>query len=398
MAAGRFLEELLSLAGSRYRIEVFGAEPHGAYNRVMLSPVLGGEMGLREIMLHEQDWYRENGIVLHTACRIEAIDTRNKRLRAADGRVYGYERLVIATGSSPMRLPVPGSTLPGVTGFREIRDVEMILDQARPGRRAVVIGGGLLGLEAASGLLRQGMEVTVVQRADALMNRQLDRTASGYLLGRLRQAGIGFRLGVETRACTGGDRVTGVVLADGSELEADLVIMAAGIRPNRDLAEAAGIACGRGIRVDDRLRTSAQDVYALGECVEHRGRSYGLVAPLYEMAGVCARQLAGEDARYRGSVTPARLKVSGIEVFSMGEFSDEDGEALVLEDPRGGVYRRLSISAGRLSGAVLFGDTSLSAWYEDLINSGSCVTALRDRLMFGPAEETDVVAAGQQAA
>ena len=398
MAAGRFLEELLPIAGSRYGIDVFGAEPHGTYNRVMLSPVLSGEMGLPEIMIHDRDWFRDNGITLHSDCRIEAIDTRRKCIRSAAGRIHEYDRLVIATGSSPVRLALPGSDLPGVISFREIRDVEMMLDSASRGERAVVIGGGLLGLEAASGLVKQGMGVTVVQRSGALMNRQLDAPAAAYLLRQLRREGLEFRLGLETRAFLGKGCVSAVSLADGSELEADLVVVAAGIQPNRALAKAAGIACGRGILVDDRLRTSVADVYALGECVEHRGRTYGLVAPLYEMATACARQLAGVDDRYVGSVSPTRLKVTGIELFSMGAFAPGAGESLVLEDPRGDIYRRLIVADGRLSGAVLYGDTGLSAWYEDLINSGERITAIRDRLMFGPPNAPGLTKEQQQAA
>jgi len=385
MAGMRTVEELLGLAPDLYSITVFGAEPHPNYNRILLSPVLAGEKTLQDIVLNDREWYAAHGIALHVGDPVTAIDRKRRRVHTADGQEVPYDRLLIATGSVPFIIPVPGAKLPGVIGFRDIADVERMLVAARGGRHAVVIGGGLLGLEAANGLLKQGMEVTVVHLLDSLMERQLDKPASAMLQRALEQRGLRFLMEAKTDALLGEDRVTGVRFADGSEIPADLVVMAVGIRPNADLARSSGIHCDRGILVDDTLQTFDPAVYAVGECVQHRGNCYGLVAPLFEQAKVCANHLAQLGyGRYQGSVTSTKLKVTGIDLFSAGSFLGGEGtEEIVLRDPGVGVYKKLVVKDNRIAGAVLYGDTVDGAWYFQLMREGTDISALRENLLFG---------------
>lgn len=386
MAGMRVVEELLELAPARYDITVFGAEPRGNYNRVLLSPVLAGECGAEEIITHPRSWYEERGIRLHAGQEVVKIDRVRRVVRTADGIEAGYDRLLLATGAVPFVPPVPGHDLPGVVAFRSLADVEAMLAQASGGGAAVVIGGGLLGMEAAAGLRQRGMSVAVVHLASHLMERQLDETAAAMLQESLEARGIGFHLGARTHAIEGGPVVTGVRLEDGRLLPARLVVIAAGILPNIALARSAGLQCGRGVLVDDTLQTFDPRIYAVGECVEHRRTTYGLVAPLYEQAAVCARHLAELGTRrYTGSAQETRLKVTGIEVFSAGDVRGGDGrETIVLRDARRGVYRRVVVADGRLRGALLFGDTSEAPWYTELLKSGRPVAAFRNDLLFGP--------------
>lgn len=339
MAGVRTLEELLKLAPDLYEITVFGAEPHPNYNRILLSPVLAGEQTFEEIILNDLDWYRDNGIDLRLGCKVVDIDRENRRVIAEDGSVAEYDRLLVATGSSPFILPIPGKDLQGVIGYRDIADTEMMMETARTHRHALVIGGGLLGLEAANGLKLRGMEVTVVHLGDWLLERQLDKTAGKLLQSALEARGIQFRLNTNTAALLddGEGRVAIARFSDGEEIPADLVVMAAGIRPNAELAERAGLACNRGIQVDDCLQTSDPAIYAVGECANHRGIAYGLVAPLFEQARVCADHLARlGNARYEGSVTSTKLKVTGIDLFSAGDFMGTEGtETITLSDQIG---------------------------------------------------------------
>jgi nitrite reductase (NADH) large subunit len=387
MAGMRTVEELLKLAPDRYRITVLGAEPRGNYNRVLLSAMLAGERTIDDILLHPVAWYAEQGIILRCADPVVAIDRRARRVRSRSGAEARYDRLLLATGSKPLVVPAPGAGLPGVVTFRDVDDVETMLAAAREYRRAVVIGGGLLGLEAAAGLRQRGMDVTIVQAADRLMERQLDSTAARLLRDALERRGLRFLLNAQTARIVGAGRVRAVELRDGQSLPADLVVMALGISPNAELAESAGLRSERGILVDDDLRTSDPNVYAVGECVRHRDKSYGLLSPLWEQAGVCAAQLAGiERTKYVGSVTAANLKVSGIDVFSAGDFvGGGDSEELVLSDRGRGVYKRLVLSGGRLQGAVLYGDVRDADWYSGLIRTGADVSHYRDRLVFGRA-------------
>lgn len=387
MAGVRTLEELLKLAPDLYEITVFGAEPHPNYNRILLSPVLAGEQTFEEIILNDLDWYRDNGIDLRLGCKVLDIDRENRRVIAEDGSVAEYDRLLVATGSSPFILPIPGKDLQGVIGYRDIADTEMMMETARTHRHALVIGGGLLGLEAANGLKLRGMDVTVVHLGDWLLERQLDKTAGKLLQSALEARGIQFRLNTNTAALLddGEGRVATARFSDGEEIPADLVVMAAGIRPNAELAERAGLACNRGIQVDDCLQTSDPAIYAVGECANHRGIAYGLVAPLFEQARVCADHLARlGNARYEGSVTSTKLKVTGIDLFSAGDFMGTEGtETITLSDPIGGVYKKLVVKDDVLVGACLYGDTADGGWYFRQIRESHNVAEIRDLLMFG---------------
>ena len=387
MAGMRTVEELLKLDAELYDITVFGAEPHGNYNRIMLSPVLAGEKTLDEIMINSPQWYAQHNITLHAGNPVMRIDRARRKVIAASGLSVPYDRLLLATGSDPFIIPVSGHQLPGVISFRDIEDVNSMLEAARTRQRAVVIGGGLLGLEAANGLIKQGMEVTVVHLNDCLMERQLDKPAASLLQQALKERGIHFRMQAQTQEILGDSRVRGIRFADGSQLDADLIVMAVGIRPNIKLAQDCDLHCERGIVVNDAMQTYDPTIYAVGECVQHRQAIYGLVAPLWEQARVCANHLAqmGID-HYPGSQVSTRLKVTGIDLFSAGDFIAQDGDdEIEFRDLRRGVYKKLVLRQGRLAGAVLYGDVSDGSWYYDLMIDGADVSELRDVLIFGKA-------------
>ncbi|HET7864226.1 MAG TPA: nitrite reductase large subunit NirB [Burkholderiaceae bacterium] len=388
MAGVRTLEELLKIAPDLYDITVFGAEPHPNYNRILLSPVLAGEQTIDEIILNPVSWYAEHGIHLHLGKKVVGVDRTRRLVRAADGTEAPYDRLLLATGSNPFILPVPGKDLEGVIAYRDIADTHAMIEAARSHRHAVVIGGGLLGLEAANGLMLRGMQVTVVHLMPWLMERQLDEVAGRLLQQSLEQRGIRFEIGAHTQELLGNEqgRVRAVRLKDGRELPADLVVMAAGIRPNTELAEKIGLHCQRGIVVNDTLQTITDPrVYAVGECAAHRGIAYGLVAPLFEQGKVCATHLAQFGiGRYTGSQTSTKLKVTGIDLFSAGDFmGGKDCEEIVLSDPIGGVYKKLVIRDDKLVGACLYGDTVDGSWYFKLLREGRKIGDIRDRLMWG---------------
>ncbi|MFM9969854.1 MAG: nitrite reductase large subunit NirB [Burkholderiales bacterium] len=389
MAGVRTLEELLKIAPDQYDICVFGAEPHANYNRILLSPVLAGEMSLKEIMLNDEDWYAANGIRLHLGKKIVKIDRHARRVIAEDGTEEEYDRLLLATGSNPFILPIPGKDLKGVLTYRDIGDTNAMIEASSTYKHAVVIGGGLLGLEAANGLKARGMDVTVVHLAEWLMERQLDRTAAAMLQKSLQDRGLKFLLKTQTKALLGDEgangRVRAVQFADGTEIAADLVCMAVGIKPNDDLAKSAGIHCNRGVVVNDTMQTYDPRIYAVGECVSHRGTAYGLVAPLFEMAKVCANHLGLMGiGRYEGSVTSTKLKVTGIDLFSAGNFSgDADTEEILLHDAIGGVYKKLILKGDRIVGGVLYGDTVDGSWYFQMMRDAQNVSEIRDHLMFG---------------
>lgn len=386
MAATRLVEELTTRAQGKYAIAVVGDEPSLAYNRVLLSSVLAREVAAEDIELKRAEWWRDRGVTLVYGRRAVEIDTRQRFVRLRGGARLGYGKLVIATGSEAARLPLPGADLPGVVTFRDKSDVATLLERARPSARAVVVGGGLLGLEAAYGLMKAGMHVSVVHLMDRLMERQLDPRAGELLKQAIESRGIEVVLNAESEAIQGRRKVTGLKLKDGRDIAADLVVMAVGIRPCVQLARDAGLDVGRGIVVGDDLATSAPDVYALGECAEHRGVCYGLVEPAYEQARVLARNLAGENARYTGSLLSTNLKVSGVSVFSAGDvLGATNTDSIVLSDPGRSTYRKLVIGKDRLEGAVLVGDTSDALWYLDLIRSGRPVSDLRNDLVFGRA-------------
>ena len=394
MAGVRTLEELLKIAPDHYEITVFGSEPHPNYNRILLSPVLAGEMTIQDIILNDHQWYAENGIRLHLGKTVKRIDRVKRRVIADDGSEEGYDRLLLATGSNPFMLPVPGNDLPGVISYRDIADTDAMIDAAKRYSHAVVIGGGLLGLEAANGLKLRGMDVTVVHLADWLLERQLDETAGRMLQKSLEERGLKFLLGKQTEALVAGEsgRVAAIRLKDGLQLPADLVVMAVGIRPNIALAEAAGIYCNRGIVVNDTMQTYDPKVYAVGECVAHRGIAYGLVAPLFEQGKVAANHLGDYGiSRYTGSVTSTKLKVTGIDLFSAGDFfGGKDSEEIILNDAAGGVYKKLVIQDNKLVGGVLYGDTADGPWYYQLLRDGQDIHEIRDHLLFGQSHVGDV--------
>ncbi|KPC50492.1 nitrite reductase large subunit NirB [Amantichitinum ursilacus] len=402
MAGIRTLEELLQLAPDQYDITVFGAEPHPNYNRILLSPVLAGEQAFDDIILNPLSWYADHGITLHLGKTVTQIDRRNRVVRAADGTEAAYDRLLLATGSSPFILPVPGKDLRGVISYRDIFDTETMIATAQLKQHAVVIGGGLLGLEAANGLKLRGMSVTVVHLGDWLLDKQLDIPAGKLLQASLEQRGLQFLLAHQTAEIAGnaaGEAVA-VRFKNGTEIPADLVVMAVGIRPNQALAESAGLYCNRGIVVSDALQTFDPRIYAVGECVNHRGTAYGLVAPLFEMAKVCANHLAHLGiGQYKGSVLSTKLKVTGIDLFSAGDFMGcADSEDIVLSDPAGGVYKKLVIKDDQLVGACLYGDTTDGAWYFKLLKEGRKINDLRDHLMFGESSIGDAGTQGQNRA
>lgn len=384
MAGMRTVEELLSLAPDRYDITVFGAEPYGNYNRILLSPVLAGEKKILDIMIHPLEWYEEHGITLFTGNPVVNIDRHNKQVTAAQGQIVAYDTLMLATGSDPMMIPFPGHNLNGVVAFRDIKDVQIMMDAAQKAHKAVVIGGGLLGLEAAAGLIKQGMDVTVVHLMDILMERQLDPVAAAMLKNELENKGIKFAMATATEAILGNNgKVNGIRFKDGTELETDLVVMAVGVRPNIALAKAAALTCDRGVIVDDTLKTSDPHIVAVGECVQHRGMVYGLVAPLYEQGKVLARHLAGveDPGLYSGSSMATRLKVSGVDLFSAGDFAgDAETEEILFNDPSRKIYKKLVIRNQKLQGAVLVGDTEDGPWLLDLIRQQRDISDLRDFL------------------
>ncbi|MGE3690067.1 MAG: nitrite reductase large subunit NirB [Novosphingobium sp.] len=387
MAGCRAVEEVLARDADRYNIVIFGAEPRVNYNRIMLSPVLAGEKTFEDIVINSAEWYAENGIELISGDPVAQIDRARQAVISQSGRVEPYDRLLIATGSDPFIIPVPGASLPGVVTFRDLDDVDKMLAAAEQGGNAVVIGGGLLGLEAAHGLSLRGMQVTVIHLMPTLMERQLDE-AAGYLLkAELERRGQIILTGADTAEIVEKNgHVSGVLLKDGSEIPADIVVMAVGIRPAVALARGAGLDVERGIMVDDHMVTSDPAIMAVGECVQHRGACYGLVAPLWDMCRALADHATGNPSGYEGSITSTKLKVSGIDLFSAGDFSGGDGaEDIVMRDAARGIYKRVIVRDNRIEGAVLYGDTADGNWYFDLIRKGEDISDIREALIFGQA-------------
>lgn len=391
MAGIRTIEELLKLDNESYDITVFGAEPHNNYNRILLSPVLAGEKSFNDIILNDDSWYADNHITLYKGNPVIQIDRVKRRVITASGESIAYDRLLIATGSNPFIIPVPGNQLKGVVGFRDVKDVDLMIQAAKTGGHAVVIGGGLLGLEAANGLMKQGMSVSVVHVTNVLMNNQLDPAAAHLLQTELEKRGVEFLMSAQTEAILGDEFVSGVRFKDGSEVKANLVVMAVGIRPNIDLAKQANLYCERGIVVSDTLQSYDPRIYAVGECAQHRGMAYGLVAPLFEQAKVCANHLARYGiARYEGSVTSTKLKVTGIDLFSAGDFIGNDQtEEIVFKDAHRNIYKKLVIEDNRIKGAVMYGDTMDGSWYFQLMRDETDITAFRENILFGKAHVGD---------
>jgi nitrite reductase (NADH) large subunit len=386
MAGCRAVEEILARDSEKYRITIFGAEPRVNYNRIMLSPLLAGEKAFEDIVINDQTWYDNNSITLVSGDPVVAIDRRIQTVTARSGRTEAYDKLILATGSDPFIIPVPGHDKQGVVTFRDMDDVGTMLRAADGGGNAVIIGGGLLGLEAAHGLSLRGMDVTVIHLMETLMERQLDEAAGWLLKTELEARGQTILTAADTAEIYGMGKVEGVRLKDGRDIPCSIVVMAVGIRPNVKLARDAGLAIGRGIHVDDHLVTSDANILAVGECVEHGGQVYGLVAPIWEMCRSLADGLVAEQSSYTGSVTSTKLKVSGIDVFSAGDFSGGEGcEDIVMRDASRGVYKRVIVKEGRLVGAVLYGDTGDGNWYFDLLKRQEDVSTIRDALIFGQA-------------
>ncbi|WP_415919542.1 nitrite reductase large subunit NirB [Tateyamaria sp. SN6-1] len=387
MASGRVLEHLLDDHPDRFEVTLFNAEPRGNYNRIMLSPVLSGERTYEEIVTHDDAWYADRNVTCRFGEKVVEIDRDAKVVHGENGPVP-YDKLILGTGSNPFIIPMPGHDLDGVIAYRDLEDTNRMIDTAaQPGARAVVIGGGLLGLEAAAGLRLRGMEVTVVHLMGHLMERQLDE-AAGYLLRKsLEDKGITICLNANSKEIVGKDgKVSALMLEDGTELPCDLLVMAVGIRPNTALGQAAGLAVGRGIHVDDQMCTSDADIYAVGECVEHDGAVFGLVAPLYDQAKVLAQTLTGESAQFVQKSISTKLKVTGCDLFSAGDFADSDArEDIVFRDPSRGVYKRLVIEGDKLVGAVMYGDTADGNWFFQLIKDETPIEEMRETLIFGPA-------------
>lgn len=386
LAGMRCLEDLLDMAPDRYEITVIGEEPWGNYNRIMLSPVLSGEKTIDDIMLHPHAWYADKGIRLFAGDLAVRIDRPRKHVYTEKGEVISYDRLILATGSKPFVPPIPGSDLKGVLSFRDIYAVNSMLDYCKTWKNAVVIGGGLLGLEAAYGLKQQGMNVTVLHLMDRIMDRQLDSKASQMLKTAIEQKGITILTAANTEGLIGEEgHVTQVKLKNGTVLDADLVVFAVGIRPNMTLAQSAGLRCNRGVLVNDTMQTFDPSIYAVGECIEHRGQTFGLVEPLWGQAFICASHLAEHGSlTFKAPTVPTQLKVSGCDVFSAGDFEPkEDFEDIVLNDEKRQIYKRIIIQKDRVIGAVLFGDTEDGAWYAELIADQTPITSIRNKLLFG---------------
>jgi nitrite reductase (NADH) large subunit len=394
MAGVRTIEELLKIAPELYDVTVFGAEPHPNYNRILLSPVLAGEQTLDEIVLNSWDWYKENNITLHAGKKVVSVDRVKRIVKSEDGTEVEYDRLLMCTGSNPFILPIPGKNLEGVIAYRDIADTNAMIEASTKYKKAVVIGGGLLGLEAANGLMLRGMQVTVIHVMPTLMERQLDSVAGGLLQKSLEERGLKFVMGGQTQALIGdadggkAGRVMALQFKDGTEIPTDLVVMAVGIRPNTELAEQMNLHCNKGIVVNDTMQTTTDArIYSVGECAAHRGIAYGLVAPLFEQAKVAANHLAQFGiGRYTGSLTSTKLKVTGIDLFSAGDFTGGEGtEEIVMSDPFGGVYKKLVLKNDVLIGACLYGDTVDGSYYFKLLRDGKNVSDIRDKLMFGEA-------------
>lgn len=404
MAGMRTVEELLKIAPEKYDITVFGAEPYGNYNRIMLSPVLTGEKTIEEIMINDLDWYKENNITLYAGDDKKAvdIDRRNQKVIAADGTEAEYDRLLLATGSNPFIIPLPGHDLDGVIAFRDIADVETMLKASKEKKHAIVIGGGLLGLEAANGLMKQGMDVTVVHNLDVLMNRQLDEPSAKLLEQSLVERGLSFKMNANTSELKADENghVKSIAFSDGEELPADLVVMAVGIRPNIELAQKVGLHCERGIVVNDTLQTFDPKIYAIGECIQHREELFGLVAPIWDQAKVAANHLAAYGIGiYRTQATSTKLKVTGIDLFSAGDFTgDDETDEIVFQDPKRGIYKKVVLKEDKIIGSVMYGDTIDGSWYFQLMKDGTNVADFRDSLLFGQAHMGDSGHAGVNAA
>jgi nitrite reductase (NADH) large subunit len=384
MAAGRLLDHLTEAAPDHFDITLFNSEPRGSYNRILLSPVLAGDKAYADIITHSSEWYCNNNITTRFGEHVTQIDRSAKTVHTDHGAVP-YDKLVLATGSEPVILPLPSHDLKGVISYRDLEDTMTMANQPK-GSKAVVIGGGLLGLEAAAGMAARGIEVTVVHLMDHLMERQLDAEAAGLLRSSLEAKGITIRCAAHSEAILGRDgHVAALKLGDGTELPCDLLVMAVGIRPAMSLGQSAGLSTDRAIVVDDHMQTSDPDIFAVGECVQHNGATFGLVAPLFDQASVLAETLLGRSAAFVQNSLFTKLKVTGCDLFSAGDFAEaDDREYITYRDPSAGIYKRLTVEQDRLIGVVMYGDTVHGPWFFDLIQNGKDISQMRDTLIFGP--------------
>jgi nitrite reductase (NADH) large subunit len=383
MAGVACLEQILKHS-PKFNITVFGDETHANYNRILLSSVLAGERSSDDITINSLQWYQQNDIGLRLGVRVVDVDSTRRSLKGDDGSVTSYDKLLLATGSNPFLPPISGLDKENVFTFRNLDDTRAILATARPGLKAVVIGGGLLGLEAARGLQVQGCDVTVVHLLETLMNMQLDMTGGSYVQQKMEQLGVRVLTSRVTQRLLGNGRVEGLEFANGELMEADLVVIAAGIRPNADLGRKAGLKVNRGIVVNDFMETSDPRIFAVGECVEHNGQVYGLVAPLLEQGKVLAATITGNRGpTFTGWTPAAKLKVMGVDVFSAGEVEETpDSHAVRYEDPALGVYKKLIIRENRLAGVVLVGDAADSGRYLDWLRTNTDLLVRRRSLLF----------------
>jgi nitrite reductase (NADH) large subunit len=394
MAGIKTVEELLSASPDLYEITVFGNEPYGNYNRILLSSVLSGEKAVNEIFINDRQWYSDHKITLHSGAdkAVAIIDRTHKKVIAQDGTAANYDRLLIATGSFPIVADIEGNALAGVINFRDINDVNTMLAYSKSHQHAVVLGGGLLGLEAANGLIARGMKVTVIHNKPYLLNRQLDETAAKMLQSELEQRGIQFKMGIGIKSLIGDDsqHISSILLEDGTSIPCDLFVKAIGVKPNIALAQQAGLYCERGIVVNDTLQTYDPSIYAVGECIQHRGQTFGLVAPLFDQAKVCANHLSGHGvAQYLTLPTATRLKITGINVFSSGSFNNNSNADLITFcDSDFGIYKKIVVNNNQIEGIVLYGDTADSAWYQGLFEQKTDISSFRGNLAFGQAYAT----------
>lgn len=393
MAPGRLLDHLMADAPEAYDVTLFNAEPRGTYNRLMLSPVLSGEKTYADIVTHDDAWYATHGVTCRFGEKVLAIDPVTKIVTGEKGTV-AYDKLVIATGSAPFIIPLPGHDVSGVMAYRDLEDTERMISLAQtPNAKAVVIGGGVLGLEAAAGMAARGIQVTVVHNATHVMNRQLDLTAGDLLKSDLEARGIAVLCNANSSQILSDDtgHVRALQMEDGTELPCDLLVMAVGIRPTTALAKEGGLQVNRGVIVDAHMQTSASDVYALGECTEHDGEVFGLVAPLYDQAAVLAKTLTQTPAQFVPKQLSTKLKVTGCDLFSAGDFADaDDREVIVFHDPQRGIYKRLVIQDHKIIGAVMYGDTADGAWFYHHMNQGTDISSMRDQLIFGAGFDADL--------
>ncbi len=395
MAAIR-LVETLRRRGDRRSIAVLGAERSLPYNRIMLSPLLSGETAWQHLVSHPAEWYEQNDIDLHLGCTVGSIDRDLRRVHCDNGTSLQYTDLVFATGSRAAMPPLPGIEMAGVSAFRDVQDVGCLQKAARLGGDAVVLGGGLLGLEAAVALAARGMRVTLVHRSAQLMNRQLDAVAAKYLQSAIEQRGVTVITGRAPISVKGEASATAVVLEDGAELPAQLVVVATGIAPVAELAQAVGLTVNRGIVVNANLQTGDEHVYALGECCELNGETVGLVAPIWQQVDVLAASLCGESVQFTAQPYVTMLKVSGIDVHTMGEIELADNaRALTFQDRDQGVYKKIIVRDDKIVGALLFGDIADSQLFFNLIKQATPVGSDYCRLLLAgelPVQQTAATA------